>query len=139
MGMFDWYKVDDEIMVGPHRATDGMYQGKDLDNCMYTYRITADRRLLRETVTYEAVPEEELPPKPEKEDGMVAHLFWLNSHRREIARDWEEIPYHGMLYFYDYESETRTSHDYTAKFTDGRLVSMVYSVEILPTAPPREA
>ena len=78
------------------------FQTKDLDCSMDTYRISADGRLLRS--------------------------------RSEGAPEWHDVEYHGVIGFYTSLERAggREWFEYTAKFTDGRLVGAERMQPALP-------
>lgn len=141
MGMFDYVRCDVPLPDGWEADE---LQTKDLECQMTTAWITAEGRLLVEDFEYEPVPEDELPYKDHPSPIMRFVGCLQKTNRR-----WRDLNYHGMLEFYGIEQpETARgrvvryvdgnvidhetgevlgpaiSHDYTAKFTDGKLVEI---------------
>lgn len=94
MGMFDW--VNCEVPLPDGWVGHGM-QTKDLDCSMGVVTITADGRLFGD-----------------------ARAGWWQE--KQPDRD---LQYHGDLTFYGYGKDVHSDwHEYTARFTDGQLVSI---------------
>jgi hypothetical protein len=122
MGMFDYIKCEIPLPDG----FSGELQTKDFDCTLSTHIIKADGSLELDNGHDEIVPEGERPyPNAEglkKFIGSLRHIPKL-----------EKTNFHGMLRFYGiekmgYDSESGKPldkwHEYIAKFTDGKLMSI---------------
>lgn len=121
MGMFDYLFIDtnmlpisdeEKIIIGDEPG----WQTKDFDNVMTEIYITNDGELKINQWVYETVPKEE---RPHPDDDGIAGL--VGSLRRSNER-LETIPHHGYVRFYD--SINREWYEFSAKFTDGKLVEI---------------
>lgn len=120
MGMFDNVICKHPL---PDNYTGEVFQTKDLDCGLDTYRITADGRL--ELQRQEMVPDG--PRKP--------HWFMPEHDYQpmKVAKEWwEPIPHHGDLNFYRLEGDANDPrgpderwHEYTARFTEGALTRII--------------
>ena len=112
MGMFDrvFYKGEE-------------YQTKDLENLMDDYTITEDGRLVCDEYHYEDVPKEEQVPDELPDELALPQI------RRVIDGKDIDMNYHGYLTFY--RSVGKKWHEFTAKFTDGKLVDIQEAVNDL--------
>jgi hypothetical protein len=101
MGVFDWVKCEAPLpdgFVPPGKYDD--FQTKTFDEAyMECFTITSDGRLLKRFDVYDITPESE----------------------RHRSGQWEEVPFHGDLEFGSYDTETKESRDYIARFSNGRL------------------
>lgn len=128
MGMFDYIRC--EVPLPDGWISDEL-QTKDFDCEMVTHVITADGRLLLDRGDWEEVPKEERP-YPDAEDFRA-----LFGSIRRVPKT-VDANFHGVVEFYGlevvgYEPDERygprgrpvyKSHDYLAKFTDGKLVEI---------------
>jgi hypothetical protein len=110
MGMFD--KVICEVPLPDGwkpEASD--LQTKDFECCLTTIKISSDGKLHR--LEWESEPYDLDEPD------------WLGMTKglRRINERWAEIWFHGFMNFYG--NETDGWHEYSAKFTDGELVSIM--------------
>lgn len=116
MGMFDYVEVDKA-----HGLPDVEYQSKDFDCEMTTIRITENGHLEIERCDYESVPKAERPyPNEDGFLGMMGSMRKINCH-------WDDLRFHGIFNFYG-QSGPNISEDwleYSAKFSDGKLVEIV--------------
>lgn len=141
MGLFDYLRCEPNLPDG-WRPADGLFQTKDLGCGMETHRITADGRLLlTEIVGHEDVPESEWKFRDAK-PGSIEAVWHEASKRRPIRRE-VETPWHGHVRFYALEvighepadwhpggkRPVYRSHEYLAKFADGRLVEIIGGTE----------
>ncbi len=128
MGMYDHiiceYKLPDNF-----DPSGILFQTKDLDNNLDTYRISAYGRLMHDYREWENTPEFELP-NPE--------IPFIGSIReKEGSKKTVDMNYHGFIRFYSNNicgfgpegfitnnDEEPWKREYTAKFTDGDLVSI---------------
>lgn len=133
MGMFDTITCEYPLPDG-YDARAVQFQTKDLDNSLLHYTITADGRLVAHRVEYEATPPEEQPlyGTPAWEAGGLARMLGM----LRPKRTWdEEVPYHGDITFYctnvtaagpegfaTEQDAPRDDREYTARFTEGRVV-----------------
>src|SRR3990170_70967 len=111
MGMFDNVKCEVPLPDG----YSALFQTKDLDNMLTTYKISEEGRLLK--TLYELQEDDEAPLGR-----------WL------VGIGWEDTNFHGVLRFYDYDHaglppaaphDPSRWHEYSAKFTDGQLAEIV--------------
>lgn len=118
MGMFDYIKCEVPLPDG----FQGELQSKDFDCDMVTHVITADGRFLKERIDrVEEVPKAERPyPDGEGIWGLAGSVRTITSRH--------EVPFHGVINFYGCCGDRKKGdwewHEYNAKFTDGRLVSI---------------
>jgi hypothetical protein len=113
MGMFDYVRC--EVLLPD--AFEGGCQTKDFDCEMCRIEIRADGSLWIERFDREVVPKAERP-HPDAE-GMLGLMGML----RRVNVRWELIDFHGVMNFYG-DDKAGGWHEYNAKFTDGRLVSI---------------
>lgn len=119
MGMYDYVRCEVALPDG-YVPQSGFLQTKDLDCKLTTYTITSDGRLVSDRWHYESVPKSET----------VQSMFGI----MKVVKDESDVDhrFHGVLNFYDSEGDHGTGdwkwHEYNAKFTDGRLVS----IDIVP-------
>ncbi len=120
--MFDYLFIDtnmlpisdeEKIIIGDEPG----WQTKDFDNVMTEIYITNDGELKINQWEYETVPKEE---RPHPDDDGIAGL--VGSLRRSNER-FKTIPYHGYVKFYS--SINREWYEFSAKFTDGKLIEIV--------------
>lgn len=129
MGMFDHIICDHELPDG-FDATGIIFQTKDIDNDLDTYTITDGGRLIHHYREWETTPDSELPDPKRPFFGSI----------REKAGSQKQIDknYHGDLYFYSSNicgggpagfmtenDEAPWAREYTARFTNGKLESIV--------------
>lgn len=123
MGLFDYVRCQVPLPDG----FDGELQTKDFD-CPYleTYTITNDGRLLERYVS-------DRQPVPESEweyagDPDPLHKIWHEQSKCKSIYADRDTNFHGVLNFYgcagDRKDGTWEWHEYNAKFTDGKLVSI---------------
>lgn len=116
--MFDY--VRSEIPM-PDGFTGGL-QTKEFDCELAICRINADGTLDIERFDQEVVPLAQRP-HPDATDWRQI----IGSMRR-INERWERLDFHGVMSFYGMEGRPGEPgyvwHEYAAKFTDGRLVSI---------------
>lgn len=117
MGMFDHVEVRVPLPDGWEPGL-GRLQSKDFDCTMTTVLITAEGRLQIEDFEYEEVPRAERA-YPDAKDGWRSIVGSL----RPVNRRWRDLNHHGLFNFYADDAE-HNWHEYTAKFTDGLLVSI---------------
>jgi hypothetical protein len=115
MGMFDY--VRSELPLPDGFA--GELQSKDFDCAMTTVLIRADGRLMIEDSDWETVPPAERPyPDPADPCHFIGSM-------RTVNRRWRDLDYHGDFTFYGNEgcfnAGTAIWHEYTARFSEGRL------------------
>ena len=129
MGMFDYVKCEVPLPDG----FEGELQTKDFANpYMETYTITKDGRLLRRyIVDHKPVPEGEW--EYSADDPNPLHRIWHEHSKTRPVLAEEDVEYHGWLNFYGYSGDVNDRykpggeyqwHEYNAKFTDGRLVTI---------------
>ena len=126
MGMFDTLYINinrlpitraEKKLLGDNAE----WQTKSLDSVLTEVYITEEGKLQVNRWEYEAVPKEERPYP--NEEGLLAIAGSL----RRVNEHLETIPYHGYIRFYtSVEDEQGTSqwYEFSAKFTDGTLVSI---------------
>ncbi|MEM6842903.1 MAG: hypothetical protein AAF632_11810 [Bacteroidota bacterium] len=126
MGMFDTLYINtnrlpisrvEKKLLGDNPE----WQTKDLDNVLTEVYITDEGELKVNQWEYEEVPKEERP-HPDAE-GILA----LAGSLRRVNQRLETIPYHGYIRFYTSvtdHTETRQWYEFSAKFTDGKLVGI---------------
>lgn len=139
MGMFDYVVCEAPL---PDGWKPGELQSKDFDCSMTTVRISAEGRLLIERYESYTVPKEDRP-YPDAEEGSLEEIcgIWGKRNRR-----WEDLNFHGDFNFYgdepigervltktasgtSYYQQDRRWHEYTARFTEGRLVRITGGTE----------
>lgn len=130
MGMFDRMYFD--VPLPPHDVVYGTeFQTKDLDCLMDEYQVRVDGRVYKRVVQYEYVPESERPPEPPDSSTFSEKMAWLHTSQRLVSDTWSFDPdFHGYINFYGNVpvkpgSSELVWRDYRAKFTDGRLVSVI--------------
>ena len=138
MGVSDYLICDTDTPDG-WKPADGRFQTKSFFSTATTYRITADGRLMESVIVGEEdVPESEWKFK-DAEPGTFQAFFHEHSKKRFIFAEVER-PWHGYIFFYGGEDiadpvgpflkdedqhRYYLTHDYRAKFTDGRLVEII--------------
>lgn len=129
MGMFD-------SIICEHNLPDGfnpsgiLFQTKDLDCHLDTYTISSEGRLIHHYREWEETPEEELP------DPKMPFIGCIRE--KKGSQKLVDMDYHGFIRFYasnlcglgpkgfiTKDDEEYWSREYTAKFTDGKVVSIV--------------
>lgn len=122
MGMFDYVKVEtvlpgNNISAEKIFTDDERFQTKSFDNMMDTYVISNRGELYREHWDYEWVDE---PDRPIFK-GYLKKI--PESYRREYMTDFtgEVVFYNGFI-----DEGKRIWRDYTAKFSDGILITITY-------------
>ncbi len=122
MGMYDYVKC--EYPLPDSRIQDEVFQTKDFDNELATYRITREGRLVYEQVRYELVPEAERPyyGTPEWDKDKWVRLI---GHLKAIPLGDEDMRYHGNVVFYAFLGEPGQEgyewFEFQAWFTNGQL------------------
>lgn len=86
------------------------------------YKVTEDRRLLKEDAEYEVRPEEERPRYDEEIGGFESEWEKLAGILKKTHKGWSDTNYHGILEFHATVDGER--YAYEAKFTDGELVEI---------------
>lgn len=112
MGMYDTITVHEKVDL-PGNRHHVKFQTKDLENMLYDYMIGEYGDLLLLNYDLEPVGE------PTQHPFFKTWTDW-QAHKR-INERWISVPYHGDIDFYDYDSETKISHDYIARFTHDKL------------------
>lgn len=138
MGMFDYIRCERPLPDGWDMTGDVVgLQTKDFNCEMCTHVITADGRLMLERVdSVDEVPVAERP-YPNAEAGTLQALLGSLRFNRSLhhAADFHGRVSFGGLETVGYKPDERygprgrpiyKSHDYSAKFTDGKLVEIVY-------------
>jgi hypothetical protein len=122
MGIFD--SLICKYPLPDPEAQGVVFQTKSLGPSMLLYTITEDGELFVRKERWEDVPEEERPyyGKPEWY-GEHAGLYRAIGSTKPIYEGEEKVNFHGVVNFYHYEDDVW--YEYNAKFTDGRLVSLV--------------
>ncbi len=124
--MFDNVNVNIKLPDG-YESKHG-FQTKDFYNEMEDYEITSAGRLVKHHYEYESTPEDELPYKDSA--NPIMRLCGCIRRKEDSYRK-IDLDFHGILRFYDYDNLAETNgydeklwHEYSAKFTDGILVSI---------------
>src|ERR1700761_8929468 len=128
MGMFDYVKCEVPLPDGwvPHE----LLQTKDFDCEMVTHLITREGRLMLERIDETHIVPKEERPYP-NEDGLLGMCGMLRT-----VTSLHDSNFHGIFNLYGVETISNEpderycergrpiyrSHNYSAKFTDGRLV-----------------
>jgi hypothetical protein len=133
MGMFDRIFCECELPDG-FNPKGIEFQTKNLERELNVYTITADGRLLLHYVEWESTPEDELPYPNIPIIGCMRE--------KEGSRKLVEVDFHGLITFYGsnlcaigpkgfatVNDEEYWSREYTAKFTNGKLESIVLDLE----------
>ncbi len=120
MGMFDYIKCEVPLPDG----WTGELQSKDFDCEMVEHIISKDGRLMLERGHNEEVPRNERP-YPDAKPGTLESICGI---MRRVPK-YEDANFHGMVNFYGTDGKGGW-HEYNAKFTDGRLMS----IEAVPDA-----
>jgi hypothetical protein len=123
MGMFDYIKCDVPL---PDGFTGHGFQSKHFACELDKYTITADGRLVRRYVSdHEPVPESEWQYKNPK--GPLQEIWHESSKTKPVYSECD-MNFHGVFNFYTssgkHDDGTFEWHEYTAKFTDGKLVKI---------------
>jgi len=114
MGMFDYIRCEAPLPDG----FKGELQTKDFDCEMVEHLITADGRLMLEQIdSVEEVPKAERPYPDAPEGSSMSFVGCIRTIRSRHQSD-----FHGVIRFYG--GDRHEWHEYRAKFTDGRLVSI---------------
>jgi len=125
MGMFDIIVVKDSLPWTDEMRAEGLpdacldFQTKDLANCLANYKIEGGKLLEQKFKT-----EKWVESNPTKEDPFdTGHIV-------QEGEYWEEIPYHGLLSFHDYnQSNILGGNDcfieFQAVFTKGIIEKIV--------------
>jgi len=140
MGMFDYIACELPLPDGWQPSE---LQTKDFDCEMVVHRISKDGRLMLDRGYHESVPLLERPywkaEWGDSEEAQKEHIIdALCGSVRRVPK-YEDSNFHGIVNFYGlettgYEPDERygargrpvyKSHEYNAKFTDGRLVEIV--------------
>ena len=114
MGMFDHIACEMPLPEQPAPPRGRAFQTKSLDCLLERYTITGDGRLIHHAIRYEEVPESE---RPYPEMPFIGCM-------RAVPTGDVDTNFHGLLEFYTYDSATRESWSYEAKFTDGQCVEI---------------
>lgn len=117
MSMFDYVRVCVPLPDGYVPSREDNFQTKDFDCSLTTVWMREDGRLLIEDFEYEDVPKEE---RPYPNDTGIKGIFGC---LRKINLRWRDLEFHGWFVFYDYVDGV--SHEYKAKYTDGKLMEIV--------------
>ena len=135
MGMFDKLYITtnrlpisraEKKQLGEHPG----WQTKDLDNVLTEVYITDEGELQVSQWEYETVPKEERP-HPAAEGLLAMAGSW-----RRVNERLETIPYHGYIRFYTSAKDpagTDQWYEFSAKFTDGKLVGIQRVTEDSPS------
>ncbi len=105
MGMFDYIKIDQKLLpyvenIKPHLFENVEWQTKSLEKCLFVYQIT--------------------------ENGLIE----IGAGDEYFKNDFEQIEienFHGIIRFYTCIDKVWFQFD--AKFIDGKLVSVINSVD----------
>ena len=92
-----------------------------MDNVLDELYITDKGELQVKRWKYEEVPQEE-HPYPDAEGLRAVRGSW-----RRVDEQLETIPYHGIIRFYtsvENGQDNRQWYEFSAKFTDGKLVGI---------------
>jgi len=122
MGMFDYVKC--EYPLPDSRLQDQVFQTKDFESALDTFRITAGGRLICEKVHYELVPEAERPyyGTPEWDEQKWVRLIGF---LKAVPMGDEDTCYHGDVVFYTFLGERGQENyewvEFRARFTHGQL------------------
>jgi hypothetical protein len=120
MGMFDYVKCEYPFPEGsPKTAQNDIYQTYDTPTqWMETYVITAEGRLIHQSVTYETVPENERPywGKPEWKEGALCQLA---GSIRSVSTGDVDTNYHGDIYLIG--GQPPKFYEFVVRFTNGQL------------------
>lgn len=110
--MFDRIYVD--LSMLPTQECEVMddheWQTKDLECQLDSYFITKDGKLLLNKVEYEWDPEAD------------AGILGMKGDMKKLSEKMEVVPHHGIIRFYS--SIDDDWYEFSAKFTDGNLVSI---------------
>jgi hypothetical protein len=117
MGMFDYVRC--EVSLPDGYGNDNIFQTKDFDNLMHTYTIKSDGTL--ELSEWFLKNREHEEPFKLKDDFFESIKDWQRAMTTE--RKERIVDFHGAFNFYKFDSNG-VSHEYEAKFTDGKLVEI---------------
>jgi len=119
MGMFDEVICEWKLPI-PELQND-IFQTKDFDSLMNTYKITTKGELLKEEIEYELVPEEKRPYYGTKkwEKGVMFKLFGAIKKNR---LGWVNTNFDGTFVFYTYKN--KQFYQFEAKFVNGNLMEL---------------
>lgn len=107
----------------PIDLTSVEWQTKTLNEpLLESYRVTADRRLLKEDTTFREVPEEDRPLYETEKDGFAHDWQKAFGAIEEVHHEWSDTEYHGEFEIHAYPEDERVSLQ--LKFTDGKLVDV---------------
>ena len=130
MGMFDYLKCDYPLPDFDYQ--DALFQTKDLDCFLETYTITKEGILLAHRITYKTATEEELLAAIEARSDL--NRMEKSLCLREMIgygsvipdKEWDELlPYHGDIYFYDFDKSGKGLVTFKARFAGGRVAYIV--------------
>jgi hypothetical protein len=108
MGMFDYVVCEWPLKCG--KFDKHGFQTKDLENCLFVFRISKSGRMMRERYKLLTVPKS-------KQNKWGLPLF----SKKRLG--WKDMKFHGVLNFYSADKLGRW-HEHFARFTDGTLVKM---------------
>ena len=114
MGMYDYLICEMPLPAQPLAPQSRAFQTKDLECLLERYTITAAGRLIHHAIRYEEVP---LSERPYPEFSFIGCV-------RAISTGDIDTNFHGMLEFHTYDSLTKESWSYEAKFTDGQCIDI---------------
>jgi hypothetical protein len=114
VGMYDYLICEMPLPEQPLAPQSRAFQTKDLECLLERYTITAAGRLIHHAVRYAEVP---LSERPYPEFSFIGCM-------RAVPTGDIDTNFHGMLEFYTYDSRTKESWSYEAKFTDGQCVDI---------------
>jgi hypothetical protein len=114
MGMYDYLICEMSLPEQPRAPQSRTFQTKDLECLLERYTITVAGRLIHYAMRYEEVP---LSERPHPELPFIGCM-------RAVPIGHIDTNFHGMLEFYTYDSRTKESWSYEAKFTDGQCVDI---------------
>ena len=135
MGMFDHIVCELDLPDG-FDPSGIEFQTKDLGNQLDTYTISSEGRLIHHYREWESTPEAELP------DPKMPFIGCIRE--KEGSQKLVDMNYHGFISFYSSNlcgigpkgfitenDEEPWTREYTAKFTDGKLVSIILDCDKL--------
>ena len=114
MGMYDYFICEMPLPEQPRTPQSRTFQTKDLECLLERYTITAEGRLIHHTMRYEEVPPSE---RPYPEFSFIGCM-------RAVPTGDIDTNFHGMLKFHAYDSRTKESWSYEAKFTAGHCIEI---------------
>jgi hypothetical protein len=118
MGMYDIIIIKDKLPWSDDMWAEGLpnrcaeFQTRDLDNCLFTYKLENSRLLLQKFKE-----EKWVNPEPDNEYSF--------GRLQRTGEYWEDTNYHGKLKFYDYVTNEKIGNndcwiEFTATFTNGQ-------------------